>query len=368
MNLTEGAKPPVDSARCHGTMRTNVENKGLSFTELKMSQVLQEQYKLSYEERMELSQTQRNRLKQYAKARKDERDEIMKQFHLVPKAASLTIPSDVGIDNHTPRDPPSDKFEEGMQMVYMILKEYRQSQFLGHQLKEPAPEDPQEINPPPNDATNSSAVKKYRRPRAITLTKQDIETIGRGNYANDTVLTAILYHITRKNKAVVALNTFVFFNICKGRSTTSLTKGIDIFGDNITEVFIPCHLGSHWVLAIFRPKSCTIEMVDSLKYVATCGNVGRRIAAWIQQEAILQEHPLGTIEVSVRGDGPLQTDSYSCGLFMVHYADCIANKREPVVNNINNQRIYWMKKMRRYLKKEEPEDVKGKEEEPIIID
>ena len=234
MNLTEGAKPPVDSARCHGTMRTNVENKGLSFTELKMSQVLQEQYKLSYEERMELSQTQRNRLKHYAKARKDERDEIMKQFHLVPKAASLTIPSDVGIDNHTPRDPPSDKFEEGMQMVYMILKEYRQSQFLGHHLKEPAPEDPQEINPPPNDATTPSAVKKYRRPRAITLTKQDIESIGRGNYANDTVLTAILYHITRKNKAVVALNTFVFLNICNKRSTPSLMKGVDMFREIIT--------------------------------------------------------------------------------------------------------------------------------------
>ena len=40
MNLTEGAKPPVDSARCPGTMRTNVGNKGLSLivTELKMSQ------------------------------------------------------------------------------------------------------------------------------------------------------------------------------------------------------------------------------------------------------------------------------------------------------------------------------------------
>ena len=368
MNLTEGLSPPVDSARGHGTRRTNVENKGLSFTGLKMSQVLQEQYKLNYEERMELSQAQRNRLRQYAKARKDERDEIMKQFHLVPKAASLTIPNDVGIDNHTPRDPPSDKFEEGMQIVYMILKEYRQSQFLGHHLKEPAPEDPQEINPPPNDATNPSAVKKYRKARAITLTKQDIETIGRGNYANDTVLTAILYHITRKNKAVIALNTFVFLNICKGRPTTGLTRGVDMFRDGITEVFIPCHLGSHWILAIFRPQSCTIEMVDSLKYSANCGSVGRKIAAWIQQEAILQKVGLGTIEVSVRGDCPRQTDSYSCGLFMIHYADCIANKREPVVNNINNQRIYWMRKMRRYLKKEEPEEVKGKEEDVIMID
>ena len=285
------------------------------------------------------------------------------QFHLVPKI------SEEGISHHIiPEDPPSDQNElqKKIKLLSGLLGKYNQSQFLGHHLKEPAPEDPQEINPPLNDATTPSAVKKYRRPRAITLTKQDIETIGRGNYANDTVLTAILYHITRKNKAVVALNTFVFLNICKGRPTTGLTRGVDLFGHGITEVFIPCHLGSHWVLAIFRPQSCTIEMVDSLKYGANCGSVGRKIAAWIQQQAILQEVELGgEIEVSVRGDRPLQTDSYSCGLFMVHYADCIANKRKPVVHNINNTRRYWQTKMRRYLK---PEDVKGKEEDVITID
>ena len=36
MNLTEGAKHPVDSARCHGTMRTNVGNKGPFLTDLNL--------------------------------------------------------------------------------------------------------------------------------------------------------------------------------------------------------------------------------------------------------------------------------------------------------------------------------------------
>ena len=103
--------------------------------------------------------------------------------------------------------------------------------------------------------------------------------------------------------------------------------------------------------------------------MATCGKIGRKLASWIQQQAILQKVELrGEIEVSVRGDCPLQTDGYSCGLYMVHYADCIANKRKPVVHNINNARRYWQMKVKRYIKEEEREDVKGKEEDVIMLD
>ena len=281
------------------------------------------------------------------------------QFHLVPKI------SEEGINHHIiPEDPPSDQNElaEKIKLLSTLLEKYNQS--LDHILKEPTPQDPQVV-----EASSSTPRRKNKKPRKITIKGQDVETLNKGNWANDKVLMAILHHISRKKPTVLALDTFIFSNISENKSTHRLMKGIDLFEDNLTEVFIPCNHSSHWILGIFRPQVNSLEMICSLHYMATCERIGRKLASWIQQQAILQKVELGgEIEVSVRGDCPLQTDGYSCGLYMVHYADCIANKRKPVVHNINNIRRYWQMKVKRYLKEEEPEDVKGKEEDVIMLD
>ena len=81
------------------------------------------QYKLTLKQQWELPATQQKRLRAYKKARSDEREEIMGQFHLVPKIE--------GINNHIiPEDPPSDQNErqEKIKLLTHLLKKYKDIQ------------------------------------------------------------------------------------------------------------------------------------------------------------------------------------------------------------------------------------------------
>ena len=81
------------------------------------------QYQLIPEQQWELPVTQLKRLRAYKKARRDEREEIIGQFHLVPKIE--------GINNHIiPEDPPSDQNErqEKIKLLTYLLKKYKDLQ------------------------------------------------------------------------------------------------------------------------------------------------------------------------------------------------------------------------------------------------
>ena len=249
------------------------------------------------------------------------------------------------IENHHifKKEPPQDKeqIKNEIKKINKILKTYQNSQYL------------QSISTPDQqEAVSKSAPRK--KPRKLTnrpvLTQRDLNTLNEEGLVNDIILQGILYNITKNMNSVLVLSTYLSTNIVKNKNTERLLGGENIF--NYKEVFIPCHVGNHWILARYRPETENLDIYDSLQFVQTSRILGEKIGDWIRKEArCLNRHMNSTITLGIRNDFPRQTDATSCGIFLIHYVqEILERKGYCSIPNIQSLRIFWKNKMRRYMK------------------
>lgn len=218
---------------------------------------------------------------------------------------------------------------------------------------------PTEEAPNHKEAVSKSTPRK--KPRKLSnrpvLTQRDLNTLNEEGWLNDNIIQGILYNITKNLDSVLVLSTYLYTNISKNKITDRLLGGQNIF--KYEEVFIPCHLSNHWVLARYRPKIEQLDIYDSLQFCRTSRIVGEKIGHWIRKEArCLNRRMNCTITIAIRNDFPIQTDASSCGVYLIHYVQAILDRKGYCsIPNINNIRLFWKEKMKRYLKTEEEDNI-----------
>lgn len=254
------------------------------------------------------------------------------------------------------REPPTDKEKNNnaIKELYTILKKYKNNQYLQCIIKQHTDEAPNHQETVSKPTTRKKSKKLSNRP---VLTQRDLNTLNEEGWVNDNIIQGILYNITKNLDSVLVLSTYIYTNISNNKLTDRLLGGQNIF--KYAEVFIPCHLNNHWVLAYYRPKIEQLDIYDPLQFCRTSRLVGEKIAHWIRKEArCLNRHMTSTITIAIRNDFPIQTDASSCGVFIIHYAQAILDRKGYCsIPSIDTIRRFWKEKMKRYLKTDEEDNI-----------
>ena len=354
--------------------------------------VMQKLNNLPEDEKAKLPKPARKRLQAYNRARRDEREEVLALYHLIPKKDFPSFPQedkaklkqelreevrkelekDIRIDILLEDSPIDDNFhlipkecpkeKDAVQLevnkLRTLLKTYQQELYFRHipmSLNHSSSNPSKPANPPPTPKVNPSPVKEKERKfnklsMRPVLHKRDLNTLREDHWVNDNIITAILYHLSKYSTSVTTLSTFLYTNIATNRNTNTLLRRTNIF--HFKEVLFPCHLGTHWILVRYRPRRHTLEILDSLGENKTSHLVGEKVVSWISQEALRKKHHLAeAITILTRHNYPLQTDATSCGVYLSHYAQSIIDREPCIVGDINRIRSYWKDKLRKYTKK-----------------
>ena len=298
-----------------------------------------------------------------AKLKQELREEVKKELEEDIRIDILLEDSPIDDTFHLiPKKFPKEKDAVQLEVnkLHTLLKTYQQELYFHNFAKSP---NPSSLNPSkpansfPTPKENQSPVKRKDRKfnklstRPI-LRKEDLDTLREDHWVNDSIINAILYYLSKYSTSVTTLSTFLYTNITTNRNTNTLLRRTNIF--EFKEVLFPCHLETHWILARYRPRRHTLEILDSLGANKTSRLIGEKISNWISQEALRQKHHLAEpITIITKHNYPLQTDATSCGVYLAHYAQSIISQRPCVVSDINKVRNYWKDKLRKYVKRQE---------------
>ena len=186
------------------------------------------------------------------------------------------------------------------------------------------------------------------------IQRQDLRTIGPGEWLNDKVMQYYLNLIARRSEEnpdlayprCHAFGTHFYTLLSKsGRGydyarVKSWTRKVDIFHMDV--LIVPMHLGNHWTMAVIHPQRAHIDYYDSLG--GRCAGV-QILQRWLQDEhkTKMQRELEGPVTHTYHDDIPQQNNGYDCGVFACHFAECAG--RGSSIDFSQSDMPYFRKRM-----------------------
>ncbi|KAF7684627.1 Sentrin-specific protease [Astathelohania contejeani] len=170
-------------------------------------------------------------------------------------------------------------------------------------------------SPIPTKKTSSyhKTISKY----GIDITAEDFATLTPSGWLNDKIINyyfeMIREYASHLHTRIYVFSTYFYPTLLrKGPEWIhTWTRGEDIF--SYTYVFIPVHLGAHWIFICVDMNKRMLEYYDSLGGVDK--NTIKAILGYFRSERIDAE-----FKIMIKKHIPRQTNSDDCGVFTCYYA------------------------------------------------
>ncbi len=188
--------------------------------------------------------------------------------------------------------------------------------------------------------------------RRFSVSAEDVARLGSGGWLNDTLIMGGLLHLIQQAPASAEIHCFdssFYDHIARAvtdddayQDTHRHARRVDVFTKKV--LLVPYCNALHWALiAVFDAAnmlqdgggggSTTIVAYDSLQHDGHERELAQ-IKAWLQHEAAAKNKALARSAsiVCCSARGPLQPNMDDCGLYLLHFANCIIEKLEDAVD------------------------------------
>ena len=191
----------------------------------------------------------------------------------------------------------------------------------------------------------------------INMTRGKLLCLNKFKWLNDEVINFYMNLLgERKTKLKCHFfNTFFYTKFEKNKydyeSVSRWTKNIDLFEKD--KIFVPIHLGTHWVLAVINLKDKRFEYYDSLK--GNPYNILDNLRKYIQNESMDKKKTVFNIDLftdHININIPIQTNGSDCGVFCCEFASYLSKGIELTFTQ-NDMPLFRKKICLAILKKEE---------------
>ncbi|KAK3320985.1 hypothetical protein B0T19DRAFT_254629 [Cercophora scortea] len=196
------------------------------------------------------------------------------------------------------------------------------------------------------DAIQSAAetTELTKTPDGQGLTRRDFASklLPEKAWLNDNIIIGSILHVANyvnqaagapvKDPKCVAFTSFFWPRLESAGPTKvgRLMKNANVRKDNFLEIdtiLIPICKGSHWTLAIVRPKRRTVAHIDSMRAGAGDEGIKAQLLEWVKVS--LEEKFVADEWSSFDYKAPRQTNGWDCGVFTITNAACFAMGLDP---------------------------------------
>ena len=193
---------------------------------------------------------------------------------------------------------------------------------------------------------------------AYMLTRDDLRTLHGSNWLNDEVINFYIGMLRAKYNDTYIFNSFFFTKYLMedtiNQGCARVTKKVALFDHK--RICIPIHVSSHWIMAVLSIPSWTLMLYDSgmnftvdpsrsviLDKIKTyflfevqnkSSDEYKEKSNFIDVEkAVTYKSKLDRIRPTVKLHLPQQTGGFDCGVYMLHFIECMCSGRKPKLSD-----------------------------------